>query len=94
MKEIQIPQFGKTGNPNKIFFKRKLGIIPMGIYNEGIKRGLIYVYDETIGPTKSSHLISILDLYIRNHHQGEDTLFLNFDNCAVNKNYLVCYYKD
>ena len=89
MKEIQIPQFGRTAQPNKLFFKRKLGIIPMGIFNEGTSKGIVYVYDQTIGPTKSSHLISLIDHYIRKNQKEEKTLVINFDNCAVNKNYLV-----
>ena len=57
-------------------------------------KGVIYMYDQTFGPTRSTHIISLIDYYIRKNKKGEKTLILNFDNCAVNKNYLVSIEQD
>ena len=61
----------------------------MGVYNESIGKGRIYVYDQRYGTTQSSHIISILDHYIAYQWNGEGKLILNFGKCAVNKNYWV-----
>lgn len=89
MKQIQIPYFGQTAKPQTSFFKRSLSATPMGVFNEGTGKGRIYVYDQRYGSTRSSHIISILDHFIADQWDGEDTLVINFDNCAVNKNFRV-----
>ena len=61
----------------------------MGVFNEGTGKGRIYVYDQRYGTTQSSHIISMLDHFIADQWDEEDTLVINFDNCAVNKNFRV-----
>lgn len=65
----------------------------MGIIDEETKEGTIYLYDARYGATTSSHVISILDLYLKTHLLGTKRhLYLTFDNCGVNKNrWLVGY---
>jgi hypothetical protein len=65
----------------------------MGVIDEETKEGTIYLYDGQYGSTTSSHVISILDLYLKNHiSEPKRNLYLTFDNCGVNKNrWLVGY---
>ena len=91
MTQINLPVFGQSHTPNAIYFQRKLGATPMGIFNEGSGKGITYLYDITFGSTRSSHVISLIDYYIKKSSSTAKTLVLNFDNCAVNKNYLVSY---
>ena len=89
MIQLQLPMFGENHTPNFNFFQHKLGVTPMGIYNEGSKRDIIYFYDQKFGCTKSTHVISLIDRYIKKNRNRETTFILNFDNCKVNKNFLV-----
>ena len=66
----------------------------MGVLNEEMKLGEIFLYDGFAGSTSASHIISVVDHFLRREEKPEKKkLHCTFDNCAVNKNqYVVGYF--
>ena len=88
----QLPQWGASPQNQESYFKRKLSVTPMGVYDEGRDCGHMYFYSQEVGKTNSDHVISVIDKFIEDFGKGEKELVINMDNCAVNKNmYLVGY---
>lgn len=66
----------------------------MGVLNEATKKGVTYLYGCDYGKTSSSHVLSVINTHIlaESNLENYKHLYLTFDNCAVNKNFVVVGY--
>ena len=88
----QLPYWGASPQNQESYFKRKMSVTPMRIYDEERNLGHVYFYSQQLGKTNSDHVISVIDKFIEDFGSGGKHLIINMDNCAVNKNmFLVGY---
>ncbi len=96
MELVQLPFFGESQQPARVHFKRKFSVTPLGIFDEVEQTGVLYLYSQLLGKPNTNHIISILEIAInqkRKHQRRRNrVLRLNFDNCAVQKCYLMIAY--
>jgi len=90
MRTLKMPHLKRQAN--KLYYHRGVKLYTLGIWDEGMKKGDVYTWDETKGAATSEHVIQALEQWRKTHHQGEGTLRLTFDNCSVNKSNLVLAY--
>ena len=83
------PTFTGYKEPSIYYFTKKITLHLLGVVDEGEKVGTTYVYDQRIGPTNSNHIISALYDMMKIKIGKRRVLWLNMDNCAVNKNRYV-----
>ena len=67
-------------------FTKKIVLHLLGVIDEGENKGRIYLYDERFGGTNANHTISALLDMINEKLGNRRILWINMDNCAVNKN--------
>jgi len=99
MELIQLPYWGRSPQPSKVHFKRKFSVTPCGVFDEVSQTGTLYLYSQLIGKTNSNHITSILKYVVeekkRTQRRKNRILRLNFDNCSVQKCFLMmafaCY---
>jgi hypothetical protein len=92
MELFQLPYWGLSPQPAPTFFLRKFSVTPFGVFDEVLRTGTVFLFSQLIGKTNSNHVLSILKLVIdRKKLIGSQarTLRLNFDNCNVQKCYLL-----
>ncbi len=94
MELLQLPHFGGSSQPAESFYLRKMSVTPAGIYDEVEQTGVTYVYSQLLGKTNANHIASLLDDTVRKKKEKVDNrkLRANFDNCSVNKCYLLIRY--
>jgi hypothetical protein len=84
------PHLGFEPQAHSTYFMLKLKMHTMGIVDEGSGRGVAYVWDNTLGATKTIHVLTTIWSYIMTHGRGEQNLQISLDNCPLNKSYLIC----
>ena len=92
MELLQLPSFGGSSQPAETFYLRKMSATPAGVFDEVEQTGVTYLYSQLHGKTNSNHIASILDDTIeKKKKSGVDNrkLRVNWDNCSVNKCYLL-----
>ena len=89
MQNKKYPTFTRHKEPSIYYFIKKITLHILGVIDEGSNKGRVYLYDERLGATHSNHVISAL-LDMMNQLLGRRRiLWINMDNCAVNKNRFV-----
>jgi hypothetical protein len=93
MELIQLPHFGGSAQPAESFYLRKMSVTPFGVFDEAEQTGVVYLFSQRHGKTNSNHVASILDDVVNKKKKSgvnNRKLRVNFDNCSVNKCYLLC----
>ena len=83
------PSFGHYKEPAIYYFTKKITLHLLGVVDERLNKGTVYLYDQRIGPTNSNHTISVLYQALKTFRKTQQVLWINMDNCAVNKNRFV-----
>jgi len=91
MRTQKLPHFGARPQPNETYYLEKLSIYNLGIVDEGASVGLGYLWDETLGAVSANHVINTIWFWIFANYRGEKFLRWTFDNCSVNKNFMVSW---
>src|SRR5690606_29890382 len=60
---VQLPSF-QVNQPKLAYFKRRMSVIPMGVFDETTKQAVTYVYDSKQGKTAFSHVISVIPRHL------------------------------
>ena len=89
MQNKSYPTFTGYKEPALYYFTKKITFHLLGVVNEGMNTGEVYLYDQRIGPTNSNHTISALQQAMKTQIGNRKVLWINMDNCAVNKNRYV-----
>ncbi len=96
MELIQLPFFGRSAQPSQTHFKRKFSVTPCGVFDEVTQTGELYLFSQLLGKTNSNHILSILNIAVLKKKAivggKARVLRLNFDNCSVQKCYLMIAY--
>lgn len=95
MELLQLPSFGGSSQPAETFYLRKMSVTPAGVFDEVEQTGVTYLFSQLHGKTNSNHITSILDDAIdKKKKTGTNNrkLRVNWDNCSVNKCYLLARY--
>ena len=86
MQNKSYPTFTGYNEPSWFYFTKKIILHLLGVIDEGANEGVVYVYDQRIGATNANHIISTLNDVIEHQLGSRRFLWINVDNCAVNKN--------
>ena len=86
MQNKSYPTFTGHEEPSVYYFTKKIVLHLLGLIDEGENKGRIYLYDERFGGTNANHTISALLDMINEKLGNRRILWINMDNCAVNKN--------
>ena len=89
MQNKKYTTFPRYREPAVYYFIKKLTLHLLGVVDEGRKDGRVYLYDDRLGSTNSNHTISALLDMINERLGSRRVLWVNVDNCAVNKNRFV-----
>ena len=89
MQNKKYPTFTRHKEPSLYYFTKKITLYLLGVIDEGANRGWTYLYDERLRSTNSNHTISALFDVINTRLGSKRVLWINMDNCAVNKNRFV-----
>ncbi len=95
MELLQLPSFGGSSQPAETFYLRKMSVTPAGVFDEVEQTGVTYFFSQLHGKSNSNHITSILDDTIdKKKKTGSNNrkLRVNWDNCSVNKCYLLARY--
>ena len=86
---LHLPFFNVV-QPKMAYFKRRMSVTPMGIIDEAKKTGVTYFYTSRQGKTSANHVISVLQKYLGTVDKTlYNELNITFDNCKVNKNFIL-----
>lgn len=85
----KFPHFSVQPQASSTYFMNKAKIYHMAVIDEGADENYGLVWGDEGGPACGDHLISIIWLWVSNFLRGEKRLRLTFDNCKVNKNWMV-----
>ena len=85
-----IPSWGRTEQPGSTYYLQKVSHDIFGIIDHREEQGMVYLFDERIGPKNTDHTVSFLSLYwetISNDHPWIKRLAIFLDNAtSTNKN--------
>lgn len=84
------PHFKSQPQASKVYYLEKAKIYHLGIIDEGSNQNFGFLWDERNGPIAADHVITCIHWWIIHNSRGEKKLRLTFDNCRVNKNFMVC----
>lgn len=85
-----VPSWGKTEQPGSTYYLQKVSHDIFGIVDHRDDEGIIYVFDERIGPKNTEHTLSFLSTYwqqVSQQHPWIQRLAIFLDNAtSTNKN--------